>query len=167
VEGVQKRKRTDRKQNQGDCTNQSDQRGGALFGNPSLRPSRVHGCRCVNWPAAFTMASTSAAIATSKAARKNTGCTAMPRPITNAISKVTFAGSRIVSTIFFITPPLSVKAWFDGVFSDNRQLALTAQILRPVSHNDHAFPILLDRRSQRQRYAFRLRTSTCIRLNFS
>ena len=83
-----------------------------------------------------------------------------------AISKVAFTGSRTVSASFFITPSLSVKASFGGVFSDNRGLALTAQILPPVSHNDYAFPILLDQRSQRQRYAFRLRTSTCIRLSF-
>ena len=39
VDGVKKRRRTDRKQNQCDCTDQSDQRSGAaLFGNPSLRP---------------------------------------------------------------------------------------------------------------------------------
>jgi hypothetical protein len=85
------------------------------------------------------MASTNAAVAISEATRKNIGWTAMPKPIANAISNVALAGSKTVSSTFFITPPLSVKAWFGAVFADNHQLALTAQILRPVPHNDHAF----------------------------
>ena len=72
----------------------------------------------------------SAAIAISKAARKNTGCTAMPNPIPRAASKVAVVGSVVVINTFFITPPFLDQRVAGAMCGDNRGLALTAQKLR-------------------------------------